>query len=162
MVNYDFTGYPAPALGLLIKICTNVETWLSESPENIAILHCYVPILPLISLVGRQGPHDAPLRLHSHLDGLVQLAPGGLSALPEPSRTLGERHVSLPAPLSAVLRESSAERSALRRRAAADLPHRLRAPRRRERILRPLPRSRRVSTFPRRSTTRTSSSIPVW
>ena len=163
MVNYDFTGYPAPALGLLIKICTNVETWLSESPENIAILHCYVPFLPFSPfLLGRQRPHDAPLRLHSHLDGLVQLAPGSPSALSEPSRPLGERHVSLPAPLSAVLRESAAERSALRRRAAADLPHRLCAPRRRERILRSLPRSRRVSTFPRRSTTRTSSSIPAW
>ena len=105
--------------------------------------HRYHSLLRILSslffLVGRQRSHDAPLRLHSHLDGLVQLAPGSPSALPEPSRALGERHVSLPAPLPAVLRESAAERSALRRCAASDFSHRLRAPRRRERILHSLP-----------------------
>lgn len=41
VVNYDFTGYPAPPLGLLIKICTNIETWIKKDPENVAVVHCY-------------------------------------------------------------------------------------------------------------------------
>ena len=40
--NFNFNGYPAPTLGLLIKICTSVETWLSSNPENVAVVHCYV------------------------------------------------------------------------------------------------------------------------
>lgn len=41
MINYDFTGYPAPPLGLLIKICTNIETWIKKDSENVAVVHCY-------------------------------------------------------------------------------------------------------------------------
>ena len=156
----------SPDILLLRWVCSSksAPTWKPGSPKtprtspSSTATYPFSPLLPL----GRQRSHDAPLRLHSHLDGLVQLAPGSLSALSESSRALGERHVSLPAPLPAILRESSAERSALRRRAASDFSHRLRAPRRRERILHSLPRSRRVSTFPRRSTTRTSSSTPAW
>lgn len=40
-MNYDFTGYPAPPLGLLMKICTNIETWIKKDPENVAVIHCY-------------------------------------------------------------------------------------------------------------------------
>lgn len=42
--NFNFNGYPAPTLGLLIKICTSVETWLSADPDNVAVVHCYVLI----------------------------------------------------------------------------------------------------------------------
>lgn len=40
-MNYNFTGYPSPPLGLLIKICTNIETWIKKDSENVAIVHCY-------------------------------------------------------------------------------------------------------------------------
>ena len=128
--------------------------------------HRYHSLLRILSSLffpaGRQRSHDASLRLHSHLDGLVQLAPGSLGSLPESPRAFGERYVSLAAPLPAVLRQFAAERPSFRRRASADLRHDLRAARRRERILRAVPGSRRVSPFPRRSTTRTSSCTPVW
>ena len=40
--NYDVHGYPAPTLGLLVRICTTVEAWLTADPENVAVIHCYV------------------------------------------------------------------------------------------------------------------------
>ncbi|KAK8812776.1 hypothetical protein WA538_002510, partial [Blastocystis sp. DL] len=39
--NYNFHGFPAPTLGLLIHICTSIESWLCEDPANVAVVHCY-------------------------------------------------------------------------------------------------------------------------
>ena len=118
-------------------------------------------VLSVRSTAGRKGSHDAPLRLHPNLAGLVQFSPGSVGALSESSRSPRERHVSFPAPLSPVLRQSAAERSALRRCAAPHVGYRFGAARSGERRVHAVPRSRAVSTFPRRSTTKTSSSTPA-
>ena len=47
MENYNFHGFPAPTLGLLIHICTSIESWLCEDPANVAVVHCYVDVPPL-------------------------------------------------------------------------------------------------------------------
>lgn len=42
--NYNFHGFPAPTLGLLIHICTSIESWLCEDASNVAVVHCYVDV----------------------------------------------------------------------------------------------------------------------
>ena len=37
---YRFPGHPAPPLGLLFQICTSLESWLSQDPANVAVVHC--------------------------------------------------------------------------------------------------------------------------
>ena len=160
MVNYDFTGYPAPSLGLLIKICTNIETWLSEDPSNIAVVHCYVRLSPASS-VGRQGSHDAGVRLRHDVDGLVQLPHGGAGAVSQSSQPPRERDVSLADALPAVLRQPAPERAPVRRRAPADQRDRRPPAGRGERRVLALPGGRGACGVARRSTTRTDSSTPA-
>ena len=42
VVSYDLMGMPAPSLGMLMKICVAMETYLSDSPENVVVVHCLV------------------------------------------------------------------------------------------------------------------------
>lgn len=37
---HKFPGYPAPPLGMLFKICTAIEEWLTSEKENVAVIHC--------------------------------------------------------------------------------------------------------------------------
>lgn len=74
VMNYNLNGYPAPGLGLLVKICTGIESWLSSDPKNIAVVHCYVPHSPLPHRVGWQRSHDAGVCLRHGVDGVVPLS----------------------------------------------------------------------------------------
>lgn len=40
VVEYTFPGYSAPPLGLLFKICWNIESWLAADPLNVIVIHC--------------------------------------------------------------------------------------------------------------------------
>ena len=42
MVSYDLMGMPAPSLGMLLKICVAMETFLGDSPNNVVVVHCLV------------------------------------------------------------------------------------------------------------------------
>jgi hypothetical protein len=35
-------GMPAPSLGMLMKICIAMETWLGDSSKNVVVIHCLV------------------------------------------------------------------------------------------------------------------------
>ena len=48
MSDYNFTGFSSPSIGMLFRICIDIEDWLAKSPDNIAVVHCYVgSLLPL-------------------------------------------------------------------------------------------------------------------
>lgn len=40
VLEYKFPGHPSPPLGLVVKICTSVESWLDADEKNVAIIHC--------------------------------------------------------------------------------------------------------------------------
>ena len=42
VVSYDLLGMPSPSLGMLMKICVAIETYLQDSPQNVAVIHCLV------------------------------------------------------------------------------------------------------------------------
>lgn len=46
VVSYDLLGMPSPSLGMLMKICVAIETYLQDSTQNVAVIHCLVPLLP--------------------------------------------------------------------------------------------------------------------
>lgn len=33
---------PAPSLGMIMKICVSMETWLSDDSNNVVVVHCLV------------------------------------------------------------------------------------------------------------------------
>ncbi|KAK8818937.1 hypothetical protein WA577_003047 [Blastocystis sp. JDR] len=39
--DYNFTGFSSPSIGMLFRICIDIEDWLAKSPDNIAVVHCY-------------------------------------------------------------------------------------------------------------------------
>ena len=47
VISYDLLGMPAPSLGMLMKICVAIETWLQEDDQNVAVVHCLVLLLLL-------------------------------------------------------------------------------------------------------------------
>lgn len=42
VIPYDLYGMPSPSLGMILKICINIETFLKDDPENVAVIHCLV------------------------------------------------------------------------------------------------------------------------
>lgn len=40
VLEHKFPGHPAPPLGLLFQICTEIENWLDADNKNVAIIHC--------------------------------------------------------------------------------------------------------------------------
>ena len=57
MSDYNFTGFSSPSIGMLFCICIDIEDWLAKSPDNIAVVHCYVPsFLPLHARTERAAP----------------------------------------------------------------------------------------------------------
>ena len=40
VLEFKFPGHPAPPLGMLVKICTTLESWLDADHENVAAVHC--------------------------------------------------------------------------------------------------------------------------
>lgn len=42
VISYDLMGMPAPSLGMLLKICVALETWLQDDDRNVAVVHCLV------------------------------------------------------------------------------------------------------------------------
>ncbi|CAM9847808.1 unnamed protein product [Ectocarpus sp. 12 AP-2014] len=40
VLEFRFPGHPAPPLGMLFKMCTSIESWLSADPKNVAAVHC--------------------------------------------------------------------------------------------------------------------------
>ncbi len=37
---FSFPGHPSPPLGMLVNICTTIESWLAADSENVALVHC--------------------------------------------------------------------------------------------------------------------------
>ena len=46
VISYDLLGMPAPSLGMLMKICVAIETWLQDDDRNVAAIHCLVCPFP--------------------------------------------------------------------------------------------------------------------
>lgn len=44
IVSYDLHGMPAPSLGILMKMCIAMETWLADNENNVVVVHCLVDI----------------------------------------------------------------------------------------------------------------------
>ena len=42
IVSYDLHGMPAPSLGMLMKMCIAMETWLADDENNVVVVHCLV------------------------------------------------------------------------------------------------------------------------
>ena len=42
VISYDLFSMPAPSLGMLLKICVAMETYLSDDPNNVIVIHCLV------------------------------------------------------------------------------------------------------------------------
>ena len=42
VISYDLLGMPSPSLGMLMKICVAIETWLQDDEQNVAVIHCLV------------------------------------------------------------------------------------------------------------------------
>lgn len=42
VISYDLMGMPAPSLGMLLKMCVAMETYLGDNPENVVVVHCLV------------------------------------------------------------------------------------------------------------------------
>ena len=40
VLEFKFPGHPAPPLGMLVKICTTLESWLDADHENVVAVHC--------------------------------------------------------------------------------------------------------------------------
>jgi protein-tyrosine phosphatase len=40
VLEHKFPGHPAPPLGLLFQICTEIENWLDADNKNVAVIHC--------------------------------------------------------------------------------------------------------------------------
>lgn len=40
VVTVHFPGYASPPLGLLGRLCLEIERWINQDPENIAVVHC--------------------------------------------------------------------------------------------------------------------------
>ena len=44
VISYDLLGMPSPSLGMLMKICVAIETWLQDDEQNVAVIHCLVDL----------------------------------------------------------------------------------------------------------------------
>ena len=42
IISYNLLGMPAPSLGMIMKICVSMETWLSDDSNNVVVVHCLV------------------------------------------------------------------------------------------------------------------------
>jgi len=40
VIAYDIKSHPVPPLGLLVKVCMSIHSWLKEDPSNVAVIHC--------------------------------------------------------------------------------------------------------------------------
>ena len=40
VIHYDLKRHPVPPLGLLVKICMSIASWLKGDPDNVAVIHC--------------------------------------------------------------------------------------------------------------------------
>lgn len=38
---------PAPSLGMIMKMCVSMETWLGDNDENVVVVHCLVSAFSL-------------------------------------------------------------------------------------------------------------------
>uniref|UniRef100_A0A7S0H9R3 Phosphatidylinositol-3,4,5-trisphosphate 3-phosphatase n=1 Tax=Amorphochlora amoebiformis TaxID=1561963 RepID=A0A7S0H9R3_9EUKA len=41
VMEFKFPGYPSPPLGTLLSILKSMHSWLSGSPNNVVVVHCY-------------------------------------------------------------------------------------------------------------------------
>lgn len=44
VICYDFLGMPAPSLGMIMKMCVAMETWLGDHEDNVVVVHCLVRV----------------------------------------------------------------------------------------------------------------------
>ena len=79
MVNYNFTGFSAPTLDILFRVCLDMEEWLSKDYENTAVVHCFVCELFLFYyfVMGWEGS-GFPFSISYH-DNPYSLSKGGNS-----------------------------------------------------------------------------------
>ena len=40
VIAYDLHSHPVPPLGLLVKVCMSIASWLRGDPGNVAVIHC--------------------------------------------------------------------------------------------------------------------------
>lgn len=70
IVSYDLHGMPAPSLGMLMKMCIAMETWLADDENNVVVVHCLVLMQhPCLSIDGKR-PHGYRLRLSASVAGM--------------------------------------------------------------------------------------------
>ena len=70
IVSYDLHGMPAPSLGMLMKMCIAMETWLADDENNVVVVHCLVPIRHACLSIDGKGPHGYRLRLSAGMAGM--------------------------------------------------------------------------------------------
>ena len=85
MISYDFLGMPAPSLGMIMKMCVSMETWLVDHDQNVVAIHClvcflfsilfdcflfYSIVFSCVDTVDRQGAYTHRVCLSACLDGM--------------------------------------------------------------------------------------------
>lgn len=66
VMEVKFPGFPAPPLGVLVKICTSIENWLNADADNIAVIHCMVSVSLVICVFPRACLQRGYLQLTLH------------------------------------------------------------------------------------------------
>lgn len=70
IVSYDLHGMPAPSLGMLMKMCIAMETWLADDENNVVVVHCLVLMQHSCLLIDGERPHGYRLRLSASMAGM--------------------------------------------------------------------------------------------
>lgn len=69
IVSYDLRGMPAPSLGMIMKICIAMETWLADNEDNVVVIHCLVDTVSG-SYVDRQGSFNHHVYVSAGMAGM--------------------------------------------------------------------------------------------
>ena len=129
IVSYDLHGMPAPSLGMLMKMCIAMETWLADDENNVVVVHCLVIMQHPCLLIDGERPHGYRLRLSASMAGMGRELFRSPPSLLWPSWRK-DRGVdnALAAPLHSVLQHAAGLRPAEERAASAQVDQAHRRP----------------------------------
>ncbi|KAH8059241.1 phosphatase [Aureococcus anophagefferens] len=71
VLEFEFTGHPAPPLGMLFKICASLESWIAADAANVAAVHCLTgrgrTSVVLACVLAWLGEFETPLAALRHV-----------------------------------------------------------------------------------------------